>query len=170
MPASLWTACAWSQEADDEAKPAKPAAAKTEDKAAEPEAPIENPAVLAILETNPTTPDELLRAISILIDLKHPAAAKPLLQELLAAKLDDATLARLVATFGSATLLKIASSAPLAPQGNQFAEQASAAIVKHQEIRATLETGSRSGGRRSGATTCAHRRIFAWPMGPAWSF
>ena len=67
-----------------------------------------DPAVLAILESHPKTPAELLRAINILVDLGHANLAKEFVDELGQRKLDVPAKAALVKAFNPATLLKLA--------------------------------------------------------------
>ncbi|MBX7073541.1 MAG: hypothetical protein K1X71_10375 [Pirellulales bacterium] len=73
-------------------------------------APANDLNVQAVLETNPTTPSELLRAITLLVELDRADAAKPLFAKLAAAPPDDATAAQLLGEFGMATFIKIALS------------------------------------------------------------
>lgn len=82
-----------------------------------------DPAVKALLESRPTSPEELLQATLIIIDLDQPAAAKPLVAQLVAAGLDDAAMADLAARFGSAAFIKLASVEELKPAGADFARQ-----------------------------------------------
>ena len=78
--------------AADEAAVATPAAATP----AQPPAPKSTiPAVLAVLETNPTTPLELFRAAEIVTDLGDLPVAKELLEKLLAASPTEDQLADL---------------------------------------------------------------------------
>jgi DNA-binding response OmpR family regulator len=95
--------------------PAQPAAA--------PEFSNEDPYVQAVLESNPTTPAELLRAIVVLVDLQEPQAARPLVKKLIEAQIDDQTALQLVAQFGRDALLKIGLSPGLAPEGKTLASQ-----------------------------------------------
>jgi len=74
--------------------------------------PLE-PAVQAVLESNPQTPFELLRAIDILADLDQAALAKPLVDELATRQLEPEDKAALVKQLGSARLLKLARHAEL---------------------------------------------------------
>ena len=67
-----------------------------------------DPAVLAVLESKPKTPAELLRAIGILVDLDESALAKPFVDELGQRTLDPAAKTALVDAFNPATLLKLA--------------------------------------------------------------
>ena len=66
----------------------------------------DSPAVAAILETNPTTPAELVRAAKILADLQRPDLGKQLLARVIAAKLNPQQLADLAERFGSPTFLR----------------------------------------------------------------
>jgi HEAT repeat protein len=99
--------------------------AQPEPAAAEPAATTDlpDPHVQAVLETSPTTPYELVRAIEVLIDLRQAAAAVPLVEKLVAAQLDDKACFELMESFGPATFLKIARSQPLGPSGARFANQ-----------------------------------------------
>ena len=75
----------------------------------------DDPAVLAVLESHPETPAELLRAIDILVDLEQARLAKPFVDELAKRKLDLAAKAALAHQFNSAMLLKLAHDAELGP-------------------------------------------------------
>ncbi len=68
---------------------------------------ITDPTILALLETNPTTPPQLVQAIDSILNLGQPAAAVPLVQKLLDAQLDDASCYALVSQFGSDTFLRM---------------------------------------------------------------
>lgn len=89
-----------------------------------PAAPDEDPLVEAVLETNPTTPEQLVRAVNVLVDLKRPAAARPLLQQLLDLQLADDQLAALADRLGAGQLLKLSTDPQLQPEGRQFAQSA----------------------------------------------
>jgi len=97
-----------------------PAWAQEED--AVPYSPPEDPAVQAVLESNPTTPTELTRAAKILVGLQRPDLAKGFLQKVLAAGLDQKQLAALQAQLGSTVFVQMASRDDLAPEGRQLAE------------------------------------------------
>jgi HEAT repeat protein len=96
-------------------KPARPARPKPKDaEPAEPALPTD-PAVIAILESAPATPVELVRAIDILVDLQHAALAKPYVDKLAQQQLDPATKTALVDRFNAATLVKLARDKELGP-------------------------------------------------------
>ena len=67
-----------------------------------------DPAVLAVLESHPQTPVQLLRAIDILVDLGHADLAKPFAAELAHRKLEPVAKVELTQRFHSAVLLKLA--------------------------------------------------------------
>lgn len=99
-----------------------------EELAADHQAPIPprvrlDPGVKALLESRPTSPEELLQATFIIIDLGQPAAAQPLVAQLVAAGLDDAAMADLAARFGSAAFVKLGLVEELKPAGADFARQ-----------------------------------------------
>ncbi len=92
--------------------------------AAEPEEPTalaDTPAVAAIREANPSTPEELLRAVSLLIPLERMDLAQDYLQRLADLNLDDEAKAQLHAQFGSGLLIRLARQKELAPLGSEFA-------------------------------------------------
>ena len=68
---------------------------------------LRDPAVAAVLELPRTTASQQLRAILMLIDLGHTDVATLIVPDLLAATLDDAQKAALVAEFGAAKFLKL---------------------------------------------------------------
>jgi CheY-like chemotaxis protein len=110
---------AFGQAADNPAAPA--AASDVRSPAATPQASTDIH-VQAVLETNPTTPAELVRAVSALIGLWRAEAARPLVKKLIDARLDDSAASQLMSQFGPATFLQIALSRPLAPEGKAFAD------------------------------------------------
>ncbi len=102
-------------QADEKPKPAARPKARAGQADAEAEQAMPNsPAVMAVLESHPTTPAELLRAINILADLNHPELAIPLVDELAHKKLDITAKAALANQFNSATLIKLARDPQLA--------------------------------------------------------
>lgn len=91
---------------------------------------ITNPLVTSLLETKPTRPDDLVRVIETLIGLKHAPFAKPLLNQLLAANLDEDKLAALGRQYGSDTFARFATMPELQPEGKQVADAVLAAYSK----------------------------------------
>ncbi len=89
-----------------------------------PEAPKipDDPAVLAVLESKPKNPFELLRAVRILADLGYPKLAEPFAQQLAAQQLDPAQQAALFKQFPSATLLRLARNPELGKTLTPFIE------------------------------------------------
>jgi CheY-like chemotaxis protein len=121
--------------ADDEAAAAAPDAnAPASQSGTSPAAPVTSPevqeTVRALLETNPSTPDELVRAVDILLNLGHPQDAQPLVKRLLDMQPDQATLAGLGRKFGTATFLKISLQPELRPEGLQLADAVRLAVEK----------------------------------------
>ncbi|MGE0608151.1 MAG: response regulator [Pirellulales bacterium] len=104
----------------------------------EPSTPEER-TVEAILETKPEQPDELVRAIDILIDLGYPAAAKPLLAKLKEAELGPTELAALGRQFGLAVFLKMSSAEELQPDAGEFAESVRAAVRDYAHDPQTIQ-------------------------------
>ncbi len=80
----------------------------------------DDPAVLAVLESNPRTPFELLRAIRILSDLGQPQLAQPFAQQLAGQQLDQTQKAVLFKQFPSATLMRLARNPELAKSVGPF--------------------------------------------------
>lgn len=90
--------------------------------------PVSNdPAVRALLETNPATPPELLGTIDTLLDLKANDVAYSLVKRLAKAKLDEQALAELVDKFGSALFIRLALVDDLQPEGREVSDAALAA-------------------------------------------
>ncbi|HUY34622.1 MAG TPA: hypothetical protein VMV69_17895 [Pirellulales bacterium] len=89
-----------------------------------------DPTVRELLETNPTTPAELLRVADLLIDLGAMAEVAPLAARLAEAKLDEAALAALAEKFGSAAFMKLALVEELQPDGRKFADAVLSAADK----------------------------------------
>jgi CheY-like chemotaxis protein/HEAT repeat protein len=122
------------QEAPAPAPPAAKAKSKEEERP-----PITDPAVLAILESEPKTPVEQFRAVKLLAGLGEPKLAQPILKKLLEAKLDDATLAALAESFGTAEFLQFSKIKELDPEADQFATAVLAAASKVARDPARLE-------------------------------
>ncbi len=108
-------------------KPAKPPKAAAEKQPAK-EAPPEDPAVAAILETKPATPAECIRAAKILADLGRADLAKGFLKKALDANLDPKQLADLAEQLGAKTFLDMAGQAALQPEAKRLADAVTAAL------------------------------------------
>ncbi len=81
-----------------------------------------DPVVQALLETNPTTPPQLVRAIETLLNLGYPEVALPLVERLQQANLDDAGRYALIKEFGSDVFTRISREPKLAPAGAELAK------------------------------------------------
>lgn len=111
-------------EAADEAEPGTPKPPKPDTEGGdEATATPTNPAVLTILESNPTTPYEQLRAIKILVDLDHAKYARPLVDALVKQPLDLAAKAALAARFNTATLMHLATNPDLRTTLGPFVDE-----------------------------------------------
>lgn len=97
-----------------------------------------DPAVEAILATNPRTPMEWTRAAKILADLGEPALAKGFLKKVLGANLDQQQLIALQESFGSAIFLELASRGELAPEAQQLSDAVLKALARHLRDPARL--------------------------------
>ncbi|HYW80238.1 MAG TPA: hypothetical protein VE890_11705 [Thermoguttaceae bacterium] len=87
----------------------------------------EDPAVLALLETNPTTPAELARAASILADLERPELGRQMLAKILAAGLNDSQWTALEEELGTAMFSGMAANQEMLPEAKQVADAVLAA-------------------------------------------
>lgn len=87
----------------------------------------DDPAVRALLQTNPTTPAELLSAIDTLLGLRANEVAYSFVKRLVKQKLDEQALADLVDKFGSAMFLRLALVDDLQPEGRELSDAALAA-------------------------------------------
>jgi CheY-like chemotaxis protein len=112
------------QDEDDEPAPAAaPAQAPAPAKAAPKlDLRFEQPVIRSIIEANPTTPKEIVRAVVVLVDLHRPELARPLLNKLMESKPDTNTLLSLAHDFDSATFIKLAGQESLTPEGGQLAD------------------------------------------------
>ena len=120
-------------------QPAQPAGANPLKPGEKPALPrIDNPSVRALLNTNPTTPEELVQAIDLLIDLQHVPVAKQLLNQLLALNLEENKLAELGRKFGTATFLKLSLVPELNPEARQFADAVTNAAAQQARDPARL--------------------------------
>ncbi len=81
-----------------------------------------DPLVRTILKVKPTTPEQWMHDVQFLLNLRRPEFAKEYLKQFLAAKPDDATLAKLESRFGSAFFLKLATMKSLQPEGAEASQ------------------------------------------------
>ncbi|HVU86425.1 MAG TPA: hypothetical protein VHD36_03830 [Pirellulales bacterium] len=94
--------------------------------------------IRALAAARPTTPVELVKAARIILDLGQPALAKPFVQKLAGAKLDDEACAALVDEVGSAVLLRLARDPALAPVAGQFCNATLDGAQRHARDPARL--------------------------------
>ena len=102
-----------------------------------------DPVVQLVLDSNPQTPPELMRAVDSLVKLGADEAARPLLEKLIAANLGQAQLAALARQFGSDSLLRLAGSKALQPESGKFAEAALEAFDQFTRDPARLAAATR---------------------------
>lgn len=82
-----------------------------------------HPVILAVKDSNPTTPSELINATETMFNIGRPDQAQVYLDSLIAAGLDDAALYRLQQEKGTAFFLELFRSRTLTPEANAFARQ-----------------------------------------------
>ncbi len=82
----------------------------------------ENPAVVALEESNRTTPAELIDAVEILMNLDRPELAKKYIKKLLAADLSEQQLAGVHKAVGPGVFLRILQDKRLHPEGETLAD------------------------------------------------
>ncbi len=78
--------------------------------------------VLAIRQSNPTTPEQLGQAIRNVVHLGRPDEAKKYIGQLLAGSPDESTLVDLHRTLGSAMFMQMARDSRFAPEGPTLAK------------------------------------------------
>lgn len=131
------------------AKAAKPAAAKAPRPAGKGPlekpgekaeiVPAEDPAVTAVLATQPTTPADCFRAAQALMRLDRPELARGFLGKILAAKLDDQQLADLVEQYQGPAFTELASRPELLPEAEQLAQSALGAANRRRQDPKRIE-------------------------------
>jgi HEAT repeat protein len=105
---------------EDPMKPAAPGPKKPGDKPdADAPPPPDTPAVIAIRDSNPTTPIELLKAADAMLNLGRPDESKKMLAKLIAAKPDITTLALAQRNVGPAMLFRFVREKSLQPEGQE---------------------------------------------------
>lgn len=86
-------------------------------------APSTNPAVIALLSTNPQTPRDVFEVVRLLLNLNEPASAKPLLLKLAeSAATDEQVLLEIGRRFDRAMLEQVASAKDLQPESRQLVD------------------------------------------------
>lgn len=89
-----------------------------------------DPAILAVREANPTTPEQLAWAVRVTLDLGRVDEAKRYLTQLVAAKPSSEVLLALHARYGADYFRRLKAAQPLQPEGEKLAEAALAAVRK----------------------------------------
>lgn len=82
--------------------------------------PIEDPLVRTLLQSNPQTPSELVRAMKVLLDIRRAPVAKLLVKALLDTQPAPQELDRLLEEFGSATFIGLAATPEFGPEMGKF--------------------------------------------------
>lgn len=98
------------------------AAAKPSDESFGKEELPDDPAVAALLATNPTTPVECAKTANILLKLRQPSLAKDQIRKVLDANLDKTQLAALGRQLGPSMFLAMSQAAELQPVGKQLGD------------------------------------------------
>jgi len=110
-------ATAWSQQSD------APIADIPEPEEPDPERRgLDDPAIAAILETDPGRPADCARAAKILADLGRPDLGKTFLKRIIDAKPNQQQLAELVEEFGSPMFANMASNREMLPEARLLAD------------------------------------------------
>jgi hypothetical protein len=112
---------------------AKPPKAASPSPAAKVAPPADTPAVAAILETKPATPEECVKAAKILADLDRADLAKGFLKKVLDSKLDSAQLAKLNDDVGSPVFLDMSRRKSLQPEAKLLADTVAVAVKTRLE-------------------------------------
>ncbi len=98
-----------------------------------------DPVVLAVRESNPTTPVELLTAMSAMIHHERPDEARNYLSKLVAAAPDEATMVATHRAFGSGFFMWMMEVQSLAPEGPRLARSIMDAAFKTAHDPARLQ-------------------------------
>ncbi len=133
------------------AKPGAPPAAKPAEKAKPggekldletglPEGPERNPVVLAIRDSKPSKPDELMFAVQTLVDIGRVDEAKVYLKKLVAAAPQRETLVSFHDKYGSALFYRLLRDHRLKPEGEPFARSVLDAAYATARDPALLKT------------------------------
>ena len=108
-----------------------------QERAPEDETPVmddtEDPAIEAVLQSEPSTAAEKIRAARILADLGRPELGKRFLKEVLDTKPNQQQLAELAGQFGSPMFVNLAARKELAPEARQLAD--AVLVAAHRQLR-----------------------------------
>lgn len=99
---------------------------------------VTDPVVRALLDTNPDTPEKVVRVINILLDLDQPQLARRMLEQLATSLTDDAALEALAGKLGTAPFERWAAQPELGPTAVELAARLDAAAAKRARDPATL--------------------------------
>lgn len=121
---------------------------------------VDSAVVLAIRETNPSTPEELIKALQIMVDTRNYEEAKSYLTKLDSAGLDEATSFQLVEKIGSDFLFRLIRSEPMAPEGSTFGRKVMDSARKHNANPATLQSYFNDMASESASKRLSARRGF----------
>ncbi len=105
----------------------QPAAAPAEPAADEPLPEVKDPAILALIATNPTTPEDLLNVSLLMVDLKYPKHAKKYFQQLLETAVEAEQLAALGRKAGIDKVSRLTGVKEFQPQAADFVRRVVAA-------------------------------------------
>ncbi len=123
------SACA-QDDAFGDGPPAAPAGGKSAANAKDAGPAEKDPAILAVREANPTTPEQLAWAVRVTLDLGRLDETKRYLTQLIAAKPSSDVLLALHARYGAGYFRRLKTAQPLQPEGTKLAEAALAAVRK----------------------------------------
>ncbi|MCE9548397.1 MAG: hypothetical protein K8T25_23225 [Planctomycetia bacterium] len=110
----------------------KPAPKKDAAKKAAPAKPVD-PAVIAIRDSNPSTPSDLVRSIDALLSLDALPLAEEYFKKLAAMPLTEAQLGALGREFDAGVWFRISQTKSFGPEANRFVGSVFAALRKAQE-------------------------------------
>ncbi len=86
--------------------------------------PTADLATTALMQLDPTTPEQLLRAIDLLLDMGQPELARPYAARLAENTFEETEYAQLVENVGMATFLRLMLDQGVGAEGRQFARDA----------------------------------------------
>lgn len=118
----------------------KPGADKPDLEAGLPEGPERNPVVLAIRDSKPSKPDELMFAVQTLVDIGRVDEAKVYLKKLVATAPQRDTLVSFHDKYGSAFFYRLLRDHRLKPEGEPFARSVLDAAYAAARDPALLQT------------------------------